>query len=325
MSTRADVTSALEHLKALAPGPADDTLEKAIDAVRRAMVRYGDATPRPALAGIEYIACDADGAPCEWIVPKGAPEDERIVHLHGGSLVAGSPASHRAMLSLLAQSAQRPVLCVDYRLAPEHTYPAAHDDCRKALRWAALHGPHTDAPARRIALSGDSSGATLAAAACGHAIANGDREPDCLVLIGAVLLAHAVEARRDRDSDPLINNAALQPLALYAGSTPLAEPQLSPLNYDDSVLSQFPSTLLQVGAPEFLLYDSDAMAKRLAALNRRVVLSVWPDMPHVWHHFTTHLPETALALAEAARFIGQAFAGRDGPAAEISAQLRGER
>jgi len=303
MSARADVASALEHLKGLAPGPALDTLDKAIDAVRRAMVRYGDATPRPALAGLEYIPCDADGVLCEWIVPEGSFASERIVHVHGGSLIAGSPASHRAMLSLLARAAKRPVLCVDYRLAPENIYPSAHDDCRKALSWAALNGPHGDRPARRIALSGDSSGAALAVAACAQAIMSGDRVPDCLVLIGAVLIAHVVEARPDRESDPLINNAALQPLALYAGKASLEEPQLSPLNYDDGVFSQFPPTLLQVGAPEFLLYDSVIMAKRLTALNRRAVLSVWPDMPHLWHHFTTHLPEAALALAEAAQFI----------------------
>jgi epsilon-lactone hydrolase len=308
MTARADVAGALAHLKRLAPGPADDTLDKVIDAIRRAMVRYGDATARPALTGLQYIACDADGVPCEWIVPEEASDGKRIVHIHGGSLVAGSPASHRAMLSLLARLAQRPVLYVDYRLAPENTYPAAHDDCRKALSWAALHGPQTDAPARRIALSGDSSGAALAVATCAQAIASGDRVPDCLVLIGAVLLAHAVEARPDRESEPIINNAALQALALYAGKASLEEPQLSPLNYDDGVLGQFPPTLLQVGAPEFLLYDSVTMAKRLAALNRRAVLSVWPDMPHVWQHFTTHLPEAALALAEAALFTRSADA-----------------
>lgn len=303
MSARADVASALEHLKGLAPGPADDTLDKAIGAIRRAMVRYGDATPRPALTGMDYIACSADGVPCEWVVPQGASEDERIVHVHGGSLVAGSSQSHRAMLSVLAQAIQRPVLCVDYRLAPEHTYPAAHDDCRRAFNWVALHGPGSDTPARRVALSGDSTGAALAAATCARAIADGDRPPDCLALFGAVLIAYAIEARPDRSCDPLINNAALQPLALYAGKTPLEQPQLSPLNYEDSVLSKFPPTLLQVGGPEFLLYDSVTMAKRLASLNRRAVLSVWPDMPHLWHHFTTHLPQATLALAEAARFI----------------------
>ena len=143
MSAREDVKSAIEHLQMLAPGPADDTLEKAVHAIRCAMVRYGDAKARPALSGIEYIACEANGVAGEWIVPEGAREDDRIVHLHGGSLVAGSPASHRAMLSLLARAAQRPVLCVDYRLAPENAYPAAHDDCRKALSWAVLHGPRT--------------------------------------------------------------------------------------------------------------------------------------------------------------------------------------
>lgn len=303
MSERTDVTGAIEHLKGLAPGPADDTLGKAVAAIRRAMVRYGDATPRPALSGIKYIPCDADGVPCEWIVPEGATESERIVHVHGGSLVAGSPTSHRAMLSVLARAAQRPVLCVDYRLAPENTYPAAHDDCRKALNWAARHGPNTQAPARHIALSGDSSGAGLAMATCAQAIASRDRAPDCLVLICAVLLAHSVEARPDRDSDPLINNHALQPLALYADQASLKEPQLSPLNCDEGTLRQFPPTLLQVGAPEFLLYDSIEMANRLAALDRRAVLSIWSDMPHVWHHFTTHLPEAEMAMAEAAHFI----------------------
>jgi epsilon-lactone hydrolase len=309
MSARTDVTSAIEHLKGLAPAPADDTLDKAVAAIRRAMVRYGDATPRPALSGIEYVPCDADGVPCEWIVPERANESERIVHVHGGSLVAGSPASHRAMLSLMARAAQRPVLCVDYRLAPENTYPAAHDDCRKALSWAAMHGPHTDAPARRIVLSGDSSGAALAVATCARAIASGDRAPDCVVLICAVLLAHSLEARPDRESDPLINNEALQPLALYAGDASLEQPQLSPLNYDDETLGQFPPTLLQVGAPEFLLYDSITMANRLALLNRRAILAVWPDMPHLWHHFTTHLPESAAALSEVARFVDAAQNG----------------
>lgn len=303
MNARADVTSAVEHLKSLAPGPAHDTLDKAIDAIRRAMVRYGDATPRPATAGVDYVACEADGVPCEWIVPEGASEDERIVHFHGGSLVAGSPASHRSMLSLLALSAQRPVLSVDYRLAPENIYPAAHDDCRKAFAWAAMHGPGTHSPARRLALSGDSTGGALAAATCASAITHGERAPDCLVLIGAVLCAEVVEKRPDRGSDPLINNAALQPLALYAGETPLNHPHLSPLNYADDVLDRFPPTLLQVGAAEFLLYDSAAMAERLATLNRRALLSIWPDMPHVWHHFTTHLPEAGLALAEAGRFV----------------------
>jgi epsilon-lactone hydrolase len=307
MSARDDVRRALEHLKQLAPGPADDTINKVVHAIRRAMIRYGDATPRPALDRIDYISCEANGVPCEWIVPEGAIEDERIVHLHGGSLVAGSPQSHRAMLSLLARAAQRPVLCVDYRLAPEHAYPAAHEDCQTAFRWAVMHGPGGPSPARRIVLSGDSTGAALAMFTCAQAIADRGRPPDCLLLIGATLLSYPVEGRPDRESDPLINNAALQPLALYADKTPVEEPQLSPLNHEDAVLGQFPPVLLQVGAPEFLLFDSVTLAGRLAALNRRVVLSVWPDMPHVWHHFTTHLPEAARAIQEAAQFVGQEF------------------
>jgi acetyl esterase/lipase len=304
MTAREDVRQALAHLRTIVPGPADDTPEKVVATVRKAMIAYGDATPRPPLADVAAIACNADGVACEWIVPEGAIEDERIVHCHGGSLIAGSPVSHRPMLSLLAHFARRPVLSVDYRLAPEHTYPAAHQDCQKAFAWAAANGPHGRTPARRLALSGDSIGAALAVATCADAIANHKRTPDFLVLIGAVALAYPVAARQDRESDALINNAALQALALYAGETSLEHPHLSSLNCDDAVLTQFPAVLLQVGAPEFLLYDNVALAGRLAALNRRAVLSVWPDMPHVWHHFTTHLPESVAALTEIGHFIG---------------------
>jgi epsilon-lactone hydrolase len=140
-------------------------------------------------------------------------------------------------------------------------------------------------------------------AACAAAITNRSRGPDCLVLIGAVALAYAVAERPDREDDQLINNAALQAIALYAGQTPLEHPHLSSLNYADAVLAQFPPVLLQVGAPEFLLFDSEKLANRLALLNRRAILSVWPDMPHLWHHFTTHLPESVAALSEVARFV----------------------
>lgn len=307
MNAREDVNIALEHLKRLAPTAADDTLEKVIATVRSAMGRYGDATCRPAVAGIDYRPCDADGVPCEWIIPEGAIEDERIVHVHGGSLIAGSPASHRAMLSLLAQKARRPVLSVDYRLAPEHTYPSAHDDSRKAFDWAVRRGPDGKSAARRIALAGDSSGATLALSTCAGILLDGGRSPDCLALIGPVMFWRPVEGRQDRESDPLINEAALQAIALYAADAPVETPAVSPLNYGDAVLGRLPPTLIQVGAPEFLLYDSLALAKRLASLNRQVVLSAWQDMPHVWHHFTTHLSESGMALAEIGDFIDRVF------------------
>jgi acetyl esterase/lipase len=309
VTAREDVRRALAHLQAIAPGPADDTIEKILATVRRAMTVYGDATARPPLEGVAAIPCDADGVPCEWIVPQAAIEDERIVHCHGGSLIAGSFDSHRPMLSVLARAARRPVLSVGYRLAPEYPYPTAHQDCQKAFAWAAAHGPRERSPARRLALSGDSSGAALAMATCADAITNHKRTPDCMVLIGAVALAGSVAERPDRDSDKLINNAAMQAIALYAGQTPLDDPNLSSLNHDDAVLSCFPPVLLQVGAPEFLLFDSVALANRLARLNRRAVLSVWPDMPHVWHHFTTHLPEAEMAVAEAAQFIDESCEG----------------
>ncbi len=92
-------------------------------------------------------------------------------------------------------------------------------------------------------------------------------------------------------------------IALYSGATAKDHPRISALFTPDAVLAHFPPTLIQVSTAEYLLPDAHAMAARLTALDRRVVLSAWPDMPHVWHAFRGQLPEAGQALAEAARFL----------------------
>lgn len=298
---RADVQKAIAHLQALAPGPADDSTEKVVAAMRRCMDSFGDIGVRRMPRAVRVEPVLADGVAAEWLVPEHRLQRAAIVHFHGGGLAAGSLRSHRIMLAHLAVLSQRAVLSVDYRLAPEHAFPAAHEDCARAYAWAIRNGPDGEEACDHLTLGGDSIGAALAIAT--YVSAKHIRRPNAMVLLCPTLTGYAIAKRPERASDVLLNNAAFGSIALYAGSTPTADPRISPANFDDDAFADFPPTLIQVGAPEFLLPDSVGFAARLTRLNRRAVLSVWPDMFHTWHHFTDHLPESRAALQEIAQFL----------------------
>ncbi|MBL8550113.1 MAG: alpha/beta hydrolase fold domain-containing protein [Hyphomonadaceae bacterium] len=294
MSSRPDVVQAIAHLQAMLPET--NSPEALVAALRALFERYGDVAPRPPPEGMRVEPVDAGGVAAEWIIPADAAKDLRIVHFHGGGLAAGSRTSHRPMLAALAQHAGAPALSVDYRLGPEHVFPAAHEDCVRAFAWAA-HG------AKSIVASGDSIGCALAAAVCAEALATGGRAPDKLALLSPTLECVAYPERPDRDSDPLLNNAGMGMLGFHAREAEFQDPRMSPLRMADEALARFPPTLLQAGSTEFLLPDAERFFERLTRAHRRATLSIWPDMPHVWHHFLNHLPEADAALREAAAFI----------------------
>lgn len=191
--------------------------------------------------------------------------------------------------------------------APEHLFPAAHEDRERAFAWARANGPKGKAKADILSLADDSIGGGLAVSVCAEAIAAGAGAdaPDTLVLFGSTLEANVIAERAERACDRLLSNAALGSLALYAGAAGTQDPRISSLRLPDDALAHFPPALIQAGAPEFLLYDSEAFARRLTAMNRRVTLSIWPDMPHIWRHFTDFLPEAKAALAEAGAFAAR--------------------
>lgn len=301
MGARADVAQAIARLHALAPGPADDTTEKAVAAMRRCMDSFGDIGVRQMPGGVRVAPVMADGVAAEWLVPEQRLQRAAIVYCHGGGLVAGSLRSHRIMLAHLAALTRRAVLNVAYRLAPEHEFPAAHEDCARAYAWAVRNGPGGGGDCDHVTLAGDSIGAALAIAT--YVSARGVRPPNAMVLLCPTLAGYEMAERPERSSDALLNNAAFGSIALYAGSTDVADPRISPANFDDAAFADFPPTLIQAGAPEFLLPDSVNFAARLIKLNRRVVLSVWPDMFHSWHHCTEHLPESRAALREVGQFL----------------------
>jgi acetyl esterase/lipase len=232
--------------------------------------------------------------------PRSRP-DRHILFLHGGGYVAGSPELYRHILWRFASAAGARVAAIDYRLAPEHPFPAALDDAVAAWQGLLDEG----AAAGRSAVMGDSAGGALALALALRLRDMGAPLPAAIValspwtdlaLTGASLRSNAV-------ADPLANAAVAASLAAayLAGADP-RNPYASPLNGDPTGL---PPSLIQVGSDEILLDDAVRMAERMRRAGCEVALEIWPRMPHVWHAFAPLMPEALRAIARIGEFVQQ--------------------
>jgi acetyl esterase/lipase len=246
----------------------------------------------------------------EWVTPQDADPGHRIVYIHGGGWVGGCPHDYRAMTATLARLARASVLVVDYRLAPEHHFPSGLEDCANAFRWAALNGPDSggrkEAAARRLSLVGDSAGGNLAAATCLKLAANNERLPDRLVLIAGTLDNLPPPDRAGID-DPIATAESLAAATvayLGSGGNP-SDYHVSPVYAPRDLLTKFPPTLLQASAIEALIHDTRKFATCLEDAGVRTNLSVWPELPHVWHAFLGLFPEAMEALQEIADFVNR--------------------
>jgi len=314
---RPELARAFQHLESLAAevdlaGITDPKLQW-LTTMRGTLARYGDVGPEVGLDGVTFTPVSAGGVAGEWVTAEGASNARRIVYLHGGAWCGGSPLGYRAFSAALARLSRASLLMVDYRLAPEHPFPAGLDDCVKAFEWALVNGPLSGKagradrdPAERISLAGDSAGGNLSAATCLRLAAAGARMPDRLALISGTLDNVAMPERIGAD-DPICTPQALAfPVAYYL--TPphsAADPLVSPVFAPTSLLEAFPPTLIQVSTSEALLHDSKAFAGRLEKAGVRVNLSLWPELPHVWHAFLGLFPEAIEALSEIADFMGR--------------------
>ena len=289
----------------------------------RAMVdRYGDIGPAVSLDGVAFTPVVANGVRAYWVTADGANHARRLVYLHGGGWSSGTPEGYKVFQATLARLSKASILFVDYRLAPEHPFPAPLDDCVAAFQWALVNGPSSEAaglagrdPAERICLAGDSAGGNLSAATCVRQVNSRGRLPDRMALIGAALdltLVRTVRENvwlwaREGIDDGIVSpeTLAFSVESYLLPAQPAANPEVSPALTPLATLRMFPPTLLQVSAIEVLEYDSRAFADRLEKAGVRVNLSLWPGMPHVWHAFQGLLPEAAEAIAELADFLNR--------------------
>jgi acetyl esterase/lipase len=236
----------------------------------------------------------------EW-VEAGPSSHARgvVLYLHGGGYVACSPASHRPITARLARLTGRRVLALDYRLAPEHRFPAALVDCVAAYRWLLDRGvaPET------IALAGDSAGGGLVLATLVRARDEGLRLPASGVCFSPWT---DLAATGDSLAGKAGHSGALSPervaafAAIYLGDASPQHPHASPLFAD---LHGLPPLLIQAGAGEFLVDDARRVHARLLAAGGTSTLSIFEDVPHAWQIFDGYIPEARQALRQAATFI----------------------
>jgi acetyl esterase/lipase len=253
----------------------------------------------PLAAGVEEQAVDAGGVPAIWLERAGAARDPVLAYFHGGGYRIGSARAWRAYGSQLALACRARVLLVDYRLAPEHPFPAAVDDAVSAVRWLLASGERPG----RIVLAGDSAGGGLAAAAL---VALRDRgvplPAGAACLSPWTDLTNRAETFHSRAAtDKLFSlKQAQEAAALYLAGHPADDPLASPVFAD---LRGLPPLLIHVGEVEVLLDDSRTLADRARAAGVDVRLSVYPEMPHVWHISYPAFPEAVQAVEEVAAFV----------------------
>jgi monoterpene epsilon-lactone hydrolase len=266
--------------------------------------RQFDAAARRAIRvprGVSVQTVSAGGVPADWVEPDNAVPGRAVLYLHGGAYIIGSPTTHRGLTGRIACAGQTRLLSVDYRLAPEHPFPAALDDALAAWRWLLGLGYAPE----HVAIGGDSAGGGLTLAI---ALALRDRHevlPGALFLISPWTdLTFSGDSIRSRAArDPLLSlEGGDWLISGYAGDEPLTHPYISPLFADPRGL---PPTLIQVGSEEILHDDSARLEAKMNAAGVASRFEVWDGMWHVFQAFAPYVPEAQQAINRIGAFLDQ--------------------
>jgi monoterpene epsilon-lactone hydrolase len=268
-------------------------------AAARARMEANAAAAFPAPPGLWLETRLSDAPPLDaWRLPAAA-HAPLLLWLHGGAYCLGSPRTHADLAAALAGRAGAGALLPDYRLAPEHPFPAAVEDALAAWEAVTAAGP----PPERIALGGDSAGGGLAFALLHLLLAAGRPPPACVVAFSpwVDLTLSGRSLRRLAWRDAFLPAARIAEIRdQYLRGADLRDPRASPH------LGRFagaPPVLIQASRSEILLDDARLMAARLEADGARVTLDLVRSVPHVWQAYHARLPEAAAAMDRAAAFL----------------------
>lgn len=273
-------------------------IRASVDAIARVTPDFPRGVIRKAVR-VGGVACERHDAPDRV-------RGRAILYLHGGAFVAGSPRTHRGVAGRLARGVGAQSFVPDYRLAPEHPFPAALEDAAAVYRGLLGQG----FPPAAVALAGDSAGGNLVFALLLKLKKEGTPLP-----AAAVALSPFVDMTGSGES--MTGNAALDPflqaaglpavVGAYAPGRDPLDPLVSPLFGD---LAGLPPCFIQCGSDEILRDDAERMHAALSAAGVKSELEVWTRMPHVWQAFARFLPEGRLAIARICSFLEAAMAAR---------------
>jgi len=253
----------------------------------------------PLPSDVTVTPVSANGVPAEWTSTPDADPSSAILYLHGGGYVICSLESHRHLMAEVGRAAGTRTLAIDYRLAPEHPFPAPVEDTVAAYRYMLDSGLKPN----RIALAGDSAGGGLVIGAMLAIREAGLPLPACGWCISPWVDMEALgESFNDRAStDPTVQKATILMMAgLYLGGADPRHPHAAPIHGD---LRGLPPLLIQVGSVETLLDDSILLARKAGIAEVPVSLQIWPEMIHIWHIFFPMLSAGRRAIASGGSFV----------------------
>jgi monoterpene epsilon-lactone hydrolase len=276
-----------------------------VDEQRRLFREAVSAQPLP--ADVTVTAAALDGVPTAEITVDGVDPRHVVLYFHGGVYVISDAFLAAGLASEIGRRTQAKVISVDYRLAPEHPYPAAVDDALAAYQALLDEGI---APSD-IAFAGDSAGAGLAVATLVNARDHGLALPAAAFLMSPYVDLTLSGATMDtkRDVDPLLNRELLGPrVADYAKGQNAALGLISPVFAD---LSGLPPLIIQAGTHEVLLDDALRLARVAAIADVEITLAITPGVPHVFQAYSAMLDEAGAALDTAGRLLSAYLAGAE--------------
>jgi epsilon-lactone hydrolase len=278
---------------------ANQSPEANIETARQGLEALSALTPVAQDITVEKV--EIEGIAAEWVTAPNAVENRVFLYLHGGAYIMGSCNTHRYLASKLSRSTAARVLVPEYRLAPEHPFPAAIEDAVSVYRWLLNSGVSS----KNIVIGGDSAGGGLTLATLLSLKDAGDPLPTLAVLLSPWTdMEGTGESMVTRaEVDPWLSPDAtrLTP-ALYIRDLDPRHPLVSPIYAD---LTGLPSLLVHVGNDEILLSDAARLVDRARAAGVEVSFKVWDDMWHVFQTFA--IPEGQQAIDEIGEFVTKHF------------------
>lgn len=260
----------------------------------------------------EFLPVDAGGVPAEWVMAPGADPARRVLYIHGGGFIMGSPKSHRTITSKFSEITSCSVLAIDYRLMPKFKHTDCVEDCRTAYRWILDNGPDGAGSIRQLFFGGDSAGGNLALSLAAWVRDNGLRVPEAVVALSPLTdITFSGASVRDNETTDVMLKPIMKALnrlpqfikswwVVWTYHVRPGNPVASPLLGD---LSNLPPTLVQASESEMLLDDARRYVYKAHAAGSPTWLQIWADAVHVWQIFDPHLPQAAEAWQEIGKFI----------------------
>ena len=266
------------------------------------------------MSGIRLEDVEVNGVPAEWVLAEGADPDRRLLYIHGGAFMMGSPRSHRAITTTLSRITNASVLAIDYRLTPENKRLACIEDCQAAYKWVLENGPDRQASTPdAFFIAGDSAGGNLTLATIAWA-----RDMGLPAVNAAVALSPLTDSTfsspsmrsnlaTDHMLGPSLGSITKMPrtirawLGLMLGRVRPNDPRVSPIFAD---LSGLPPTLVQASEAEVLLDDARRWVNKAQDAGTDATLQTWPHVLHVWHIFGDEMPEAKEAFENIGLFLG---------------------